>query len=74
MHGVWGQGTSGVLNALMWGRRFAASGPSGAVRAPPNNRVKLEVRAVTSLAESASAAPARPAADAERWAEATRIQ
>jgi len=32
----------------------------------PNHRIKLTVRPVTSLAKSASAAPGRPAAYAER--------
>jgi len=36
---------------------------------PPNYRIKLTVRPVTSLAKSASVAPCRPAAYAERWAE-----
>jgi len=36
---------------------------------PPNYRIKLTVGPVTSLAEGASAAPGRPAAYAERWAD-----
>ena len=36
---------------------------------PPNYRIKLTVRPVTSLAKDASAAPGRPAAYAERYAD-----
>lgn len=34
-----------------------------------NYRIHLTVRPVTSLAKDASAAPGRPAGDAERWAD-----
>jgi len=34
--------------------------------APPNKRIHLSVRSVTALAEQATAAPVRPAGDAQR--------
>src|SRR5262245_10781608 len=66
-----GQGTGSCFKPLLG--RFVDVGltPAGTAMTstPPNYRMKLTVRPVTSLAEGASAAPGRPAAYAERWAD-----